>query len=383
MSKRGENITKRKDGRWEARILKGYTQEGKAMYKSLYAYSYSEAKAKKLEYLMHLSEKNEIAETGTFGEVLSMFLQHKKYQVKESTFACYSNIIEQHLRPEFGKIPLSKLDSNLIENFIAEKLTCGRKDRSGGLSGKTVRDILMVFSLILKYADNTGLIKIGRIHYALPQSEKKEVNIFTLEEEKILTVYSIASDNCQKFGMCLSLYTGLRIGELCALQWKNLDLDKALIYVRGTLMRINNTDKDSNSKTKIVINTPKTSAGRRAIPIPSFLIPKLVELRGANQREEDYFLTGTEKYIEPSNYYVKYRKWLKEMQLPERSFHTLRHTFATRCVESGFDIKTLSEILGHADVNITLNRYVHSSLEHKRMNMEKMSTLYQKSIKVS
>ena len=131
------------------------------------------------------------------------------------------------------------------------------------------------------------------------------------------------------------------------------------------------------------MDSPKTVAGKRAIPIPSFLLPKLQELYGENKNDNDFFLTGTTKYIEPSNYYVKYKKWLRELNLTDHSFHALRHTFATRCVESGFDIKTLSELLGHADVNITLNRYVHSSMDNKRVNMEKLFKFYQSSISVS
>ena len=217
----------------------------------------------------------------------------------------------------------------------------------------------------------------------MPKIEKEEIEIFSTDEETVITNFAISSNDYQKFGVCLALYTGLRIGELCALQWENIDLDNSLIFVKSTLMRITNTDKKSKQKTKIIIDSPKTLAGKRAIPIPSFLLPKLFELYGENKSNRDFFLTGTTKYIEPSNYYVKYQKWLQEMNLSEHSFHALRHTFATRCVESGFDVKTLSEILGHADVNITLNRYMHSSLDLKRVNMEKLSMFYPQSISMS
>ena len=165
MSKRGENITKRKDGRWEARVLKGYGQDGRAIYKSLYAHSYSEAKAKKTEYIALFTLEGLKCESddGLFDTVLSLFLQYKKYQVKESTYACYSNIIEKHIRPTLGIMKIRRIDSAVIEHFINEKLERGRIDDLGGLSRKTVRDILTVLSLVLKYAEKLGLMNINQI----------------------------------------------------------------------------------------------------------------------------------------------------------------------------------------------------------------------------
>ena len=190
MSKRGENITKRKDGRWEARVLKGYNQDGRAIYKSLYAPSYSEVKAKKIE-------KN--SDSGVFDTVLSLFLQYKKYQVKESTFACYTNIIDKHIRPTLGIMKTRKIDSVVIESFIDEKLNSGRIDNSGGLSRKTVKDILTVLSLVLKYANKIGLMNISQIHYSLPKIEKEEIEIFSTDEETVITKVRCVS--CTLYGV--------------------------------------------------------------------------------------------------------------------------------------------------------------------------------------
>lgn len=380
MSKRGENITRRKDGRWEIRILKGHNTDGRAIYKYLYAHTYSEARKKKIEYVTNCIHKEERNGSCLFDTILTLFLQHKKYQVKESTYACYCNIIEKHIRPTLGIIKADNINSVSIQCFIDNKLNHGRIDKSGGLSRKTVKDILTVLSLVFKYGEKIGLMNTVKIHFSMPKIEKQEIEIFTADEETVITNFAVSSNDFQKFGVCLALYTGLRIGELCALKWKNIDLDNSLIFVKSTLMRITNTDKKSFQKTKIIVDSPKTVAGKRTIPIPSFLMPKLYELYGENKSSKDFFLTGTTKFIEPSNYYVKYQKWLHEMNLSEHSFHALRHTFATRCIESGFDVKTLSEVLGHADVNITLNRYVHSSLDLKRSNMEKLSMFYPQSI---
>ena len=197
MSKRGENITKRKDGRWEARILKGYGQGGRAIYKSLYGSSYSEAKTKKTEYLaLHNLEKNNVNNNSIFFDViLSLFLQYKKHQVKESTFACYTNIINKHIRPALGNMKADKINSVIIEHFIDKKLSNGRIDQAGALSRKTVKDILTVLSLVLKYANKIGLMNISRIHYSLPKIVQEEVEVFSIDEETVILRYYKRSRN--------------------------------------------------------------------------------------------------------------------------------------------------------------------------------------------
>lgn len=298
MAKKGENITKRKDGRWEARILVGYNEKGRALYKSLYAKSYSEVKIKKLEYLtlFNMADEKRDKSSDVFDVVLSLFLQYKKYQVKESTFACYTNIINKHIRPKLGWMKIANIDSVILESFINGKLNNGRIDRLGGLSTKMVKDILTVLSLVLKYANKIGLMNTNQIHYSQPKVEKEEIEIFSIDEEIRITNFAVTNGDYQKFGVCLALYTGLRIGELCALRWKNIDLDNSLIFVKNTLMRITDTDQSSKKKTKIIMDSPKTVAGKRAIPIPSFLLPKLQELYGENKNDNDFFLTGTTKY---------------------------------------------------------------------------------------
>ena len=174
-----------------------------------------------------------------------------------------------------------------------------------------------------------------------------------------------------KCGVIISLCTGIRIGELCALQWSDIDTEANIITINKTLQRI--PDYKSANKTKIIIDSPKSKASERQIPIPSLLLEQLESIKTQIKSPNYYVLTSSEKYIEPSNYYVKYKHLLNECGIENHSFHALRHTFATRAIECGMDVKSLSEILGHSDVKVTLARYVHPSMDLKTMNMEKIN----------
>lgn len=372
MPKRGENITKRKDGRWEARVIYGRGEDGKALYRYFYGKTYSEAKEKKQNFLLkeNLKQRRRGESAVLFDHVLTDFLIHEKYCVKASTYSRYTGIVNGHLRPFFGDMPITSITGKTVETFINEKIEDGRLDGKGGLSPKRVRDILSVFTLVMGYARKQETDVIGEISFAKPRQIKKDVEIFSPEEEKLLISYLQKAGKAQHFGVLLSLFTGMRIGELCALRWGNIDLDEGIIHVGGTLLRISNTD-GGDRKTRLLLDTPKTTSSERDIPIPKGLIPELRRYQRGRE-ETDFFLTESEKPLEPSNYYMKYSRWLTAAGIVHHSFHSLRHTFATRCIENGFDAKSLSEILGHAGVKITLERYVHSSMELKRQNMDRL-----------
>ncbi|MBQ7309766.1 MAG: site-specific integrase [Clostridia bacterium] len=372
MAKRGENITKRKDGRWEARVIYGRREDGKALYRYFYGRTYSEAKEKRQKFLLkeNIKPRRNKESAALFDNILTDFLLREKYCVKESTYTRYTGIVNGHLRPFFGEMMASDITGKVVEAFINEKIEKGRLDGKGGLSPKRVRDILSVLTLALKYAREQNVDMVGDISFSKPRQNKKDVEIFSHEEEKILVSFMRQEKSVQHFGVLLSLFTGMRIGEICALRWGAIDLQNAIIHVGGTLLRIPDTG-GGEAKTKILLDTPKTASSERDIPIPYGLIPELREYRRGHL-DEDYFLTGNAHPLEPSNLYVKYRRWLGMAGIAHHSFHALRHTFATRCIENGFDAKSLSEILGHAGVKITLDRYVHSSMELKRQNMERL-----------
>lgn len=367
MPRRGENITKRKDGRWEVRIIIGHTPTGKAMYRYLYAKSYTEART-----IKQVAAAEQIS-GATFVTVAEQFLNNCRYRVKQSTLARYRETIIRHIAPAFAHISLQNLTGSAIERFAAAKL-------ADGLSVKTVRDILSVIAQIIRSAENSCLLPAGRVRFALPKVRRREIRILTRQEQDTLLTFSLAN-GCRAIGIALSLMTGLRIGELCALRWSDVDFTDNVICVRRTVLRISDPE-NTTYRTRILMGAPKSAAGVRIVPVASFLIAVLRRLCRASV-PDGYILTGTDKFIEPTNYYAAYRRWLKALGIAPRPFHTLRHTFATRCVENGMDVKSLSEILGHTSVAFTMNCYVHPSLDNKRAQIERLAAVYSKSFKPS
>ena len=372
MPRKGENITKRKDGRWEARVLKGYDLNGKAKYQSLYGKTYSEVRQKKDSYIRQGSSEcgKRNSQKVLFCEIATNYLAHIQNEIKESSFCRYRAIVQSHLLPFFGNRKFGEITTNVIDEFVADKRKDGKLNGSGGLSPKRINDILSVLKQIISYAEDQGCL-MQKIVLSHPKADKQHSEVLSCKEEETLISYLLPKCDPSCFGVVISLYTGLRIGELCALRWDDIDLNEKTLFVSKTLQRIPNGSCNLR-KTKIIITEPKTPSSMREIPIPSFLITYFVMYR-QKASPGGYVLTGSERYLEPSNYYVKYQIWLSECGLGQYSFHALRHTFATRCIENGVDAKALSEILGHSDVRVTLARYVHPTMEHKRANMERLS----------
>ena len=286
---------------------------------------------------------------------------------KESTQARYTHLIKTHIKPHLGAVQLSQLTTDVIEIFIEQQLTDGRLDNSGGLSPKTVTDILTIIKSTIEYARYKELPVICNLSKLSIKKKEKEMRVFTPSEQESL-IGTLTNDmDHSKFGVLLSLYTGIRVGELCALQWEDFDLAHSKLKIRKTMQRIQDLGNGSVSKTKIVITEPKSQCS----------ILDVAKKFASNPKA--YILTGTDQYIEPRTMQNRFKSYVKECNVEPANFHVLRHTFATRCVEVGFEVKSLSEVLGHANVNITLNRYVHSSFELKHSNMNKLASQYKPS----
>lgn len=371
MSRKGENITKRKDGRWEARLIYGYDDSGKAKYKYFYADSYSKAKAKKefAQSELFLQSSQIPPNALTINDLIGEFLIHKKATVKISTMAHYENILKNHVVNSLGTQKLMYLKSTTIDEFSRNLLTCGTKS-GDGLSPKTVRDVLSLLHSLFKYAVKQKYMSSEILNFSMPRLPSKETVILKDEDRVVLENFAMQKKDSYRFGMLLCLYTGLRIGEICALKWSDIDFEQSTLSVKRTIQRVSS---DGNKKTELMIGEPKTRTSIRTIPLPSFLLSELTIQKINIRNNNAYVLTGRASPIEPSNYYMKYKRWLKKLDIKSYSFHALRHTFATSCIEKGFDAKSLSEILGHSDVKITLNRYVHPSMELKRQHMEKLT----------
>lgn len=374
MSRKGENIYKRKDGRWEGRYIKSRTCTGKIVYGYVYAKTYREAKAK-------LRERNQfhnpqpVVSVATFqnlfSTIASEWFESVKSQTKESTQNKYYNLLINYILPAYGDHPLDSITYDFIESHCNLLLISGGK-KGTGLSTKTVTDVLSVIRNVLKFASRKGMyvpcdgsaVQVKRTAYPM--------RVFSKNEQEQLCEYILAEPEPCNIGILVCLFTGLRIGEICALRWEDISFSDQTIYVHHTLQRVQNRS-GNGSKTKIVITTPKSSCSIRTIPIPDELSKLLVAYKGSSV---GYLLTNDEcKFVEPRTMQNKFKQALKLSGVESANFHTTRHTFATRCIELGFDVKSLSEILGHATVNITMNRYVHPTLELKKENMQKLSSL--------
>lgn len=368
MSK-GENIFKRKDGRWEARYIKGYDSSGKIKYGFCYGKTYKEAKEKVSKYKAAVLNGKPIPPTNfqhRFDFYCDEWLRACKNRLKESTYIKYHTMLELHIKPKLGGCFPLGINSGLIEEFTNELL-------EEDLSPKTVKDILVELRSVLAYTAKQFPGVFPLIEIAYPKDTKKEMRVLSREEQKRFIDYLTTDmDEC-KFGVLLSLFTGIRIGELCALRWENVSIKDRTIRITSTMQRLKNTESANDAKTKVVISSPKSNTSLRTIPMTDYVAELFATLESNNP--EAFVLTGSLDYLEPRTMQYKLEKYTRECELKGVHFHTLRHTFATRCVEVDFEIKSLSEILGHSTTTITLDRYVHSSIELKRRNMSKLSAI--------
>lgn len=373
MSKKGENIRKRKDGRWEGRYKKGRRENGDLMYGSIYGKSYREVKEKMRAALTSLTlnyipkPTNEM----TFDVLLHQWQSSNEIRLKGGTKTRYENLINAQIIPELGNLRLSDITTPIINSFLNNKLTNGRLDGTGPLSASYVRSISLVITSALNYAVSEGLMQPLRTKVSKPSAIKADLPILSFEDQKELERHIKAELTPTSIGVLISLYTGLRIGEVCALSWNDIDLNSKILYVRHTVSRVKSTSDDY--KTKLILDEPKTTSSKRVIPIPTPLLSALVDYR--RDATSAYVVSNTDNFISPRTYDARFHKLLNDYHIDDLNYHGLRHTFATRCIEAGVDVKSLSEILGHANVSITLNTYVHSSLEMKKSQLEKLTLL--------
>lgn len=303
-------------------------------------------------------------------ETAGQWLENSRLRLKESSYVKYRNILKNHILPELGQTELRQLTTDHVSAFIRQKLAEGRRDGTGGLSVRTVRDILSVLRNTCSYAKQHDIDVPCHFELLKFRRSEEETRVLDRRESAVLERFLMKDDNPVKTGILMSMYMGLRLGEVCALKKESILYKEEILQIRFTMQRIQAPDREEK-RTKIIVTEPKTGNAIRDIPIPAPMLGRLWTLD--HMPGEAYILTGRpDKFIEPRSLENIFKRYLRECGLPEINYHALRHTFATRCIESGFDVKSLSEILGHGSVNITLNRYVHSSIEQKRKNMGKL-----------
>ena len=370
MARRGENIYHRKDGRWEARYIRSY-EDGKARYGYLYASSYLEVKAKKAEMSANVTAR-------TFKPCHSMmdfeclcgrWLSDIQITVKESTYTRYERTVRKYLNPLLGSVQLCKLEQAQL-NRIPDQLLKGGGLRKESLAPKTVCDIISVLKSIIRFGNALHYFALNPNEIKYPSKKKPDISILSEVNRTRIESQIIHSEDTVSLGILFALFTGVRIGELCGLQWNDIDFTTGIVSIHRTVERIADLDPLTVKKTKVVVSEPKTASSIRSIPLPRFLLEYLLKFRGA---DSTYLLTGCEWYCEPHLFYMRYKRYMKDMGMEQYTFHALRHTFATRCVELGFDTKSLSEILGHSNITTTLSIYVHPTLEQKQQQMNRLT----------
>lgn len=372
MPRRGENIYKRKDGRWEGRCITGHNENGHATFQYFYGHSYGEVKEKSLTRYQKVKMDTKRQHGIYYSDILDAWLRNKYLSVKESSYGKYQHTVDYYIRPQLGGCRARDLSTAVIESYIGNLLSSGRQNGQG-LSPKTVQDILVIIKDTVSFALIHGMQLPCKLERLFVKQKTSEIRVFTQEEQRKLTVFLMNDMNINKLCMLLCLYTGLRIGEVCALRWDCVDLDKRALRVRATVQRVRLQDPGDGPKTKMLYSEPKSKTSIRDIPLPEQLLPILRQFQGDPSA---FILSGAaDQYPEPRLLQYWFKKYLVQCGIEDANFHALRHTFATRCVESGFELKSLSEILGHANVNVTLNRYVHSSFALKAENMGRMVLL--------
>ncbi|MGN0107024.1 MAG: tyrosine-type recombinase/integrase [Hominilimicola sp.] len=356
MSRRGENIYKRKDGRWEGRYIASYSSDGRAKYKSVYAHTYNEARAK-MRNSVKLDKTCNINISVT--DWTAGYLQRQRTKIKLSTMKVYERYLENHIKPFFGNTALRKLNKELLQTFV---------NSISRLSPSTVKGIFSLLREALKAAKKKDYIAPIWLDVELPKAKKHKVEVFTKEEQSLIEAALDTEENPNDVGILICLYTGLRIGEVCGLKWGDIN------FISNTLI-VNRTVERMTIEGKSVLKelAPKSETSHRTIPIPSFLSDKLREIKAKSAAP--YVLHTDFHIMDPRTFQYQYKKCLAEAGIRYLNFHSVRHTFATRCIHVGMDPKTLSEILGHSDLKITLDYYFHSSFEFKKDQMERLVSI--------
>ena len=291
------------------------------------------------------------------------WLDHIQSTVKPSTFSNYTYLIRKHILPYFAKLPLRRLTQRELEGFMHEKLTNGRLKRRGGVSVKYLKDMVSLVKAVAAFGEQRyGIVSSIRYSGSV-RLEKKDISLPTKTQRGRLRDSLLRDKSLATIGILIAMYTGMRIGEVCGLRWEDVDLRRGVIFVRRTVQRIS----DNRGRTALVVGTPKTTSSARSIPIA----PELKERLRAAERTRGYVASGTDKPAEPATLRRRFLSFLRRTNLPPMRFHALRHLFASSCIEQRFDISAVSELLGHSNKSMTLDLYVHSSMETKKRYMHR------------
>ncbi len=301
-------------------------------------------------------------ELKTFREVFEVWCSNKRNYVKQSSLVSYILTAENHLLPRFGE--QTNIEEQEVQEFVLQKL----KD---GFSQKTVKDMVIVLKMVVRYGCRMGYCEMRPWDIRFPKDFKKEdLEVMSIQHQRRLMDYLMQNITCRNIGIIICMNTGIRIGELCALKWKDIDIQNGMLNVSHTLSRVYKIDEDQRY-TNLEVSTPKTINSIRDIPLSNHIMGLLKPLCKVMNKEY-YILSNDVKPLEPRTLRNYFNKLLMQLDIPKIKFHGLRHSFATRCIESRCDYKTVSMILGHSNISTTLDLYVHPDKDQKKKCIEKM-----------
>lgn len=366
MARKGENIYKRKDGRWEGRYIKGRKATGTIHYGYVYAQNYKEVREKLTikkasNYATNASLENFY---GTVNDWCDYWLESiAAKQVKKSTFDSYKSKIDCHVRPLIGDKFLSSLTTAHLDQFVETT-----KEK---VSIHSLHAIFRVLKTALKYAEKLNFVKKTLYeNVQLPKMQKRKLRLFTqAEHKKLLSEVRMTNKG---LAVLLSLETGMRIGEIAGLKWTDIDFMNQTITIRRTLQRVS-TEPESIKKTHIIEGKPKSETSERMIPLSAHLLKRL--LFEVKTSQSEYVVSNGTRYMDPRTIRYQFRRLLEKLKLPICSFHALRHSFATRCLEKGINIAVISSLMGHSSTKMTLDIYTNSNLNEERLAMKIMANL--------
>ena len=327
MPKKGENIRKRADGRWEGRYKVDTPTDAKTKYHSVYGKTYKEVKDKIRLITSQpalLNEKKQ-QQPILIKEVITQWLNSSKSIHKGATEVRYEYLIEKHIIPELGDVPLSSVTSSLLTNFMNRKLEHGSLNSKGTLSPSYVRSIMSVVVSVLQYAVNEGMCQPLNINLQKPCIDKRDLEVLSAFDQNRLESALIHNIDETKLGILISLNTGLRIGEVCALSWDDIDFERQIFHIRSTVARVKSMDSGVNSK--LIIDKPKTKSSLRDIPIPSKLLTILVSMK--KQSKGKYVVSAENSFVSPRTYEYRYHKILDEYNIPSVNYHTTTLLFGS------------------------------------------------------
>lgn len=309
----------------------------------------------------------------TIKELLFMWLDnYEKERVRPRTYSRYQSIVELHLIPELGNVTIKNLKRRAIQEFLIKKKKEGNLNNGKALSSTSINLMLTVLSMAFEYAIDMEICEDNPCHRLkrIPE-DSKQIEAFTRDEQKKIEGYIKKSNDRRLFGILLDFYSGIRIGELIALEWQDVDFDKGLIYINKTAYR----DKSKTGEWEVYIDKPKTKSSERVIPLPTCII-NLMKEYSITSRSNYVIENKKSERMSIRSYQYIFEKITEKVGIRKLNFHAIRHTFATRAIECGMDIKTLSEIMGHKNASITLNRYAHSMLDTKIAMMNKLQFIF-------